>query len=171
MESRKTELTNLAKNGLADTVEEGEGGASWECSVDMYTPRHVKWCMRAKSLPAGPTLCDPMDCSPPSSSVHGISQAKMLKWVAMPSSRGIFLSQGLNLCFLCLLHRQAGSLAPAPPGKPVSGKLVNNAGSRTWPSVTTCRGGMGGRDGGSGRRGYVSIYDDSHCMAATNTSL
>ena len=31
------------------------------------------------------TLCDPMDCSPPGSSVHGILQARMLEWVAMPS--------------------------------------------------------------------------------------
>ena len=34
------------------------------------------------------TLCDPMDCSPPGSSVHGILQARILAWVAMPSSRG-----------------------------------------------------------------------------------
>ena len=42
--------------------------------------------MRAQSLQC-PTLCDPMDCSPPGSSVHGILQAKILKPVAMPSSR------------------------------------------------------------------------------------
>ena len=29
-----------------------------------------------------PTLCNPMDCSPPSSSVHGILQARILEWVA-----------------------------------------------------------------------------------------
>ena len=34
------------------------------------------------------TLCNPMDCSPPSSSVHGIFQARILKWVAIPFSRG-----------------------------------------------------------------------------------
>ena len=34
------------------------------------------------------TLCDTMDCSPPGSSVHGILQARILEWVAMPSSRG-----------------------------------------------------------------------------------
>ena len=34
------------------------------------------------------TLCDPMDCSPPGSSVHGIFQATILKWVAISSSRG-----------------------------------------------------------------------------------
>ena len=36
------------------------------------------------------TLCDPMDCSPPSSSVHGILQARILEWVAIPFSRGSF---------------------------------------------------------------------------------
>ena len=34
------------------------------------------------------TLCDPRDYSPPGSSVHGDSRARMLEWVAMPSSRG-----------------------------------------------------------------------------------
>ena len=35
------------------------------------------------------TLCDPMDCSLPSSSVHGISQARILEWFAISFSRGI----------------------------------------------------------------------------------
>ena len=34
------------------------------------------------------TLCDPMDCSPPGSSVLGILQARILEWVAIPFSRG-----------------------------------------------------------------------------------
>ena len=34
------------------------------------------------------TLCNPMDCSLPGSSDHGILQARILEWVAMPSSRG-----------------------------------------------------------------------------------
>ena len=34
------------------------------------------------------TLCDPMDCRPPGSSVHGILQARILEWVAIPFSRG-----------------------------------------------------------------------------------
>ena len=41
-----------------------------------------------KSLQSCPTLCDPMDCSLPGSSVHGTLQARILEWVAMPSSRG-----------------------------------------------------------------------------------
>ena len=42
----------------------------------------------AKSLQSCLTLCDLMDCSPPGSPVHGILQARILEWVAMPSSRG-----------------------------------------------------------------------------------
>ena len=45
-------------------------------------------CMCAKSLRSCPTFHDSVDCSPPDSSVHGILQARILKWVAMPSSRG-----------------------------------------------------------------------------------
>ena len=37
-----------------------------------------------------PTLLQPLDGSPPCSSVHGISQARILEWVPMPSSRGSF---------------------------------------------------------------------------------
>ena len=44
--------------------------------------------VRAKSLQSCLTLCNPMDCSLPGSSVHGILQARVLEWVAMPSSRG-----------------------------------------------------------------------------------
>ena len=35
-----------------------------------------------------PTLCDPMDCSPPGSSVRGLLQARILEWVTIPISRG-----------------------------------------------------------------------------------
>ena len=42
------------------------------------------------------TLCNPVDCSPPGCSVHGILQARILEWVAISFSRGIFLTQGSN---------------------------------------------------------------------------
>ena len=42
----------------------------------------------AKLLQSCPILCDPMDCSSPGSSVHGILQAGILEWVVMPSSMG-----------------------------------------------------------------------------------
>ena len=53
-----------------------------------------------------------MDCSPPGSSIHGILQARILELVAMPFSRGVFMSQGSNLGLLqcrqilyCLSHQ------------------------------------------------------------------
>jgi len=45
------------------------------------------YCLVTQSCP---TYCDPMDCSPPSSSVHAISQARLLEWVAISFSRGSF---------------------------------------------------------------------------------
>ena len=45
-------------------------------------------CVRALLLQSCPSLCGLMDCSPPGSSVHRILQARILEWIAMPSSRG-----------------------------------------------------------------------------------
>ena len=45
------------------------------------------WCLCAKLLQSCLTLCDPRDSSPLGPSVHGILQARILEWVAMPSSR------------------------------------------------------------------------------------
>ena len=42
---------------------------------------YVYVCVHAQSCP---TLCNPLDCSPPGSSVHGIFQARILEWVACP---------------------------------------------------------------------------------------
>ena len=49
-------------------------------------------CLKVKVLLAQLclTLCDPMDCSPPDSSDHGIFQARILEWVAISFSRGFF---------------------------------------------------------------------------------
>ena len=80
--------------------------------------------VRAKSLQLCSTLCDPMDHSLLGSSVHGFLQARKLEWAAMPSSRGIFPTQGLNPCFLRLLHWQVGSLPLAPLGKPMAFLVV-----------------------------------------------
>ena len=49
---------------------------------------YVRVCMHAKSLHSCLTLCDSLDCGPPGSSVSGISQARILEWVTMPSCRG-----------------------------------------------------------------------------------
>ena len=46
-------------------------------------------CMHAKSLQSCPTFCDPMDYTPPGSTVRGILQARILEWGAMPSPRDL----------------------------------------------------------------------------------
>ena len=61
-----------------------------------------------------PTLCDPMDCSPPGSSVHGILQARILEWVAISFSRGSSWSK--DWTHVSCIGRQI--LYHAPPGKP-----------------------------------------------------
>ena len=55
-----------------------------------HTHTHTHTCC-AKSLQLCPTLCNPVDCSLPGSSVHGILHARILEWVAMPSSRYIYI--------------------------------------------------------------------------------
>ena len=69
--------------------------------------------MHAKSPQSCPTLYHPVDCSLPGSSVHGISQARILEWVAIPSP-GDLPTQGLTSH---PLHWQAGPLQLSkPPG-------------------------------------------------------
>ena len=69
--------------------------------------------MKTLVVQSCPTLCSPMDCSPPGSSVHGISQARV--WSALLCLlQGVFPTQGSNLHLLSLLHWQAGSLPLGP---------------------------------------------------------
>ena len=103
-------------------------------------------CIIAKLLQSCATLCNPIDYSPPGSSVHGILWGRILELVAMPSSRGSSQSmyrthissiscigRWLPCCPLGdlpnpgieptslphLLHWEVGSLPLAPPGKPI----------------------------------------------------
>ena len=75
--------------------------------------RKFPLCVHAKSLQLCLTLCDPMDCSPLGSSVHGDSPGKHTGVL-----QGIFLTQGLNPHSLCVMHWQVGSLPLVLPGKP-----------------------------------------------------
>ena len=58
-------------------------------------------CMCTQRLCGISRVHDPIVCSPPGFSVHRILQARTLEWVAMPSSRGIFPTQGSNPHLLC----------------------------------------------------------------------
>ena len=77
----------------------------------------------AKSFQSHPTLFDPMNCSPPGSSVHEILQPRIVVWVAISFSRGsISFSRGSSWHrdhLLCLLHWWTSSLPIAPTTKSV----------------------------------------------------
>ena len=70
----------------------------------------------------GPICCDTRDCNPPGSSVHRISQARILEWVAISSSRGSSWprNQTCVSCIFCI-DRQI-LFTTEPPGKPGIGK-------------------------------------------------
>ena len=73
-------------------------------------------CVCAKLLQWCLILCNSMDCSPPGSSVHGILQARILEWVAMPCSRGS--SQPRDQTQVSRIA--ADSLPCEPPWKPMN---------------------------------------------------
>ena len=108
------------------TVRTGCGTMDWfkvgrgVCKAVYYHPAYFLVC-RVKSesevAQSCPTLCDPMDGSPPSSSVHGIFQARVLEWVARPSSRAS--SQHRDQAWVSCIA--GGFFTPEPPGKPLSG--------------------------------------------------
>ena len=62
--------------------------AQWPAQRTQPIGSYYLLCMSAKTLQSCPTLCNPMEGSPPGSSVRGILQARILEWVVMPSSRG-----------------------------------------------------------------------------------
>ena len=88
----------------------------------------MKWIEVAQSCR---TLCDPMDCSPLGSSVHGIFQARILEWVAISFSRGS--SRPRDWTQVSAL--QADTLTSEPPGKP----RCNTSPLQTQPWITSAQ--------------------------------
>ena len=88
----------------------------------LWTGGQGEWCVSGSMLHCAdqscPTLCYPMDYSPLGSSVHGISQARILEWVAISYPRGIFPTWGLNLHLLYFRHWQVDSLPLCHLGSP-----------------------------------------------------
>ena len=74
--------------------------------------------MHAKLFQSGPTLCDPMDCSLPGLSVHGILQTIQHGIGYHALLQVIYLTQGSNLYLLHLLRWQVDSLPLVPPSSP-----------------------------------------------------
>ena len=75
------------------------------------------FCLVVKSCP---TLCNPMDCSPPGSSVHGISQGKYWSGLPFPPPRSL-PDPGIEPTSLALA---SGFFTTEPPGKPLKGRYL-----------------------------------------------
>ena len=88
------------------------GSPSMYTLVAYFTSMDVRK-MKVKIAQLCPTLCDPMDCSPSGSSVHGLLQARILEWEAIAFSRGSS-HLGIELGSPAL---QADSLPSEPPGR------------------------------------------------------
>ena len=102
----------------------------------------VVLCTDAQSYP---TLCDPMDYSPPGSSVHGISQARILEWVAISSSRNSYPGVWPGLCLA------AGSHIPTD----------------TWPRVVWFKWSLKGQCRQNGTSKAVRVCLSSALLPAT----
>ena len=70
----------------------------------------------AHSLRLCLTVCDPMNCSQPGSSIYGILQARILEWTVMPSSKGSFWPRD-RTCLSASPALPGGFLPLVPPGK------------------------------------------------------
>ena len=84
-------------------------------SISLTHYIHIYMVMVVLVADLCPTLCDPMECSPPGSSVHWIFQARILEWEPFPSP-GIFLTQESNLGLLpCrqILHHLRHQKSPS----------------------------------------------------------
>ena len=82
-------------------------------SVKVGRPKSVSRQKCVLVIQLCPTLCFPMDCSLPGSSTHGILQARILEWAAIPFSRDL-LDPGIKLRSPAL---RTDSLPTEPPGK------------------------------------------------------
>ena len=100
------------------------------------------WKLKVLVAQSCPSLFNPMDCSPPGSSVHGILQARILEWVAIPFSKGSSWPRGRTLVShisdrFFITHKDAAAAAKSlqlyptlcdpidgsPPGSAVPGIL------------------------------------------------
>ena len=89
--SKENGITVLGRYLYSDvhcsTIHNNEGIKQPKCPLMSNGKQTAYAHVHAKSLQSCPTLCDPTDCSPPGSSVHGTLQARILEWVAIPFCR------------------------------------------------------------------------------------
>ena len=129
-------------SNLPQVAQPASGKTGWEPSCT---------CACVQSLQSCPTLCDPMDCSPSGSSVHGILQTRILEWVALPCSRGSSRPRDRTpvSCVSCTAgifftteppgeeaHSCTWPALPAPLGQGSGGENVLNFQINEWVSIS-----------------------------------
>ena len=129
-----------------------------------------------------PTLCDPMDCSPPGSSVHGVLQARTLEWAAIPISRGSSPPRGqaqgscmaggfFTACPYCPHIRHPAPHSPSPAagfsGPDTQGQALGwlRPLLAAWPSAPAPA--LASPPGPSGHMAGVSEHGPSHTSGAS----
>ena len=136
-----------------------------------------------------PTPCDLMDCSPPGSSVHGITPARILEWVAMPSSRDL-PHPGVEPASPASSCAAGGFYTAEPPGTkpcptinsmgpgtecPAGSQLCLCTWRSTWNgtshSVTICGGNLKLRDAAESCKDTAGISTTSYSKTQTFSTL
>ena len=106
-----------------EVVDEGDetgGRLPWDLPIPNWRLHIILpcACLWDKSLQSCLTRCDPMDCSPPGSSVQGILQASILEWIARPTSMGSSRPRDWT-CGFCGSYIAGRLFTAEPRGKPL----------------------------------------------------
>ena len=132
-------VPSFAKVDILGTVDLQKNSCSYNCTDFVFSPCFciikglckmgvilvrctgiMRWAVLSHFSPI--QLFVTLWTGPPGSSVHGILQARILEWVAVPFSRGIFSTQGLNLS----LHIAGRFFTAEPSGKPCVNQLESS---------------------------------------------
>ena len=84
------------KLGLKLNIQKTKVTASFPISSWQIDRKRMETLVKSVKVTQSCDSCDPVDCSPQGSSVHGILQARILEWVAISFSKGDQLKSGLN---------------------------------------------------------------------------
>ena len=87
------------------------------CQPSVLICKPLKVKSESEVTQSCPTLCDPVDCSLPGFSIHGILQARILEWVTISFSRGSFWPRDWT-CISCIFCTGRWFSTSVPPGKP-----------------------------------------------------
>ena len=134
----------MPTEGRWSTLDTETGGGSADSSSPVPWPWGLMLLLTSSSYPyllccsasqLCPTLCNPIDCSPPGSSVHGIFQARVLEWAAIPFSRGSSLPRDQTR--VSRIHRRVLTAEPSERPCPVTAPKMGSPPPQSISSNST----------------------------------